>query len=323
MKWRVITILFSVTLSASLIIHSCRKGQEDIPGKTPLSFIVPAGFPSPVYDFSINPLTEEGFQLGRKLFYDGILSIDGKYPCASCHQQMAVFGTYDHDLSHGYNDQHSNRNAPALFNLAWKKEFHTDGKFRSLEEECLDPIQAPNQMADEAGNVITKLRSDEHYRDLFKKAFGSSEITIQRMQKALAQFMLQMITVNSKYDQVKRGENSFTDYSYRNIGLIVSEDLKDYGRMVVTGKKEDSLKFHVPSLRNVSLTFPYMHDGRYSSLQACIEHYGKNIQQGPTLDPLLKNGIHFTNSEEIDLVAFLRTLTDSTLIKDTRFSHPH
>ena len=348
MKWRLIAILFSVTLSGSFIINSCQKlGQEDIPGKTPLSFSVPAGFPSPVYDFSNNPLTEEAFQLGRKLFYDGVLSIDGNYPCASCHQQVAVFGTYDHDLSHGYNDQHSSRNAPPLFNLAWKKEFHADGKYRSLEDECLDPIQAPNQMADEIGNVITKLRRNEHYREMFEKAFGSGEITIQRMQKALAQFMVSMITANSKYDQVKRGENNFTDYeqrgytlyknncagchpepmftdySYRNIGLMVSEELKDYGKMIVTGRKEDSLKFQVPSLRNVSLTFPYMHDGRYSSLQACIEHYGKNVQQGPTLDPLLQNGIHFTGSEIIDLVAFLRTLTDSTLVKDLRFSKPH
>ncbi|HJS54702.1 MAG TPA: cytochrome c peroxidase [Chitinophagaceae bacterium] len=347
MKWRLIITFILVTLSGSFFINACRKGQEDVPGKTALAFTVPAGFPAPLYDFSKNPLTEEGFQLGKMLFYDGRLSKDGNYPCASCHHQVAVFGTYDHDLSHGYNDQHSNRNASPLFNLAWKDAFHADGKYKSLEEECLDPIQAPNQMAEEIGNVLTKLRSDDHTRHMFNVAFGTEEITIERMQKALAQFTVSMITANSKYDQVKRGVNAFTDYeqrgyalyktncaschpepmftdySYRNIGLSIDPDLKDYGRFVVTGKKEDSLKFRVPSLRNVSITFPYMHDGRYKSLKACVEHYANNVQQSSTLDPSLVNGIHFTSSEIIDLVAFLRALTDSTLTKDLRFYQAH
>ena len=347
MKWRLITILFLTTLSGSFLINACRKGQEDVPGKSALTFTVPNGFPSPLYNFSANPLTEEGFQLGRMLFYDRRLSKDGNYPCASCHHQVAVFGTYDHDLSHGYNDQHSTRNASPLFNLAWKDAFHADGKYKTLEEECLEPIQASNQMAEEMGSVLTKLRGDAHTRDMFKAAFGTQEITIERMQKALAQFTVSMITANSKYDQVKRGQNSFTDYeqrgyqlyktncaschpeplftdyTYRNIGLSVNPNLKDYGRLMVTGKKEDSLKFKVPSLRNVSITYPYMHDGRYNSLKACVEHYGNNVQQSSTLDPSLTNGIHFTSSEVIDLVAFLRALTDSTLTRDLRFYQVH
>ena len=201
-------------------------------------------------------------------------------------------------------------------------------------------------MAEEIGNVLTKLRKDEHMRHMFKAAFGTEEITVDRMEKALAQFTVSMITANSKYDQVKRGENiyneyeqrgyalyktncaschpepMFTDYSYRNIGLSLDPNLKDYGRMIVTGKKEDSLKFKVASLRNVSITYPYMHDGRYKSLKACVDHYA-NPQEGPTLDPSLKNGIHFNSSEIIDLVAFLRALTDSTLTNDLRFYHPH
>ncbi len=347
MKWKLILILFFITLSGSLLFNSCKKGVNDVPGKTQLSFAIPNGFPPPVYDFSKNPLTEEAFQLGRMLFYDGRLSKDGNYPCASCHHQVAVFGTYDHDLSHGFNDQHTTRNAPGLFNLAWKKEFHADGKYKSLEAECLDPIQAPNEMADEMGNVLTKLRADSHYQEMFKQAFGSSEITIERMQKALAQFTVSMITANSKYDQVKKGVNTFTDYeqrgyslfqtncaschpeplftdfSYRNTGLKVASYLNDYGRMIVTGKKVDSIKFQVPSLRNVSITYPYMHDGRFASLRACVEHYGNTVQQSATLDPLLANPIRFTNNEIIDLVAFLRALTDSTLTKDLRFYKAH
>jgi cytochrome c peroxidase len=183
-------------------------------------------------------------------------------------------------------------------------------------------------------------------RDMFRAAFGTEEITIERMQKALAQFTVSMLTYNSKYDQVKRGVNTytdyeqrgydlyktncatchpeplFTDYSYRNTGLPLDPYLKDYGRILVTGKKEDSLKFKVASLRNVSLTYPFMHDGRFKSLRACIEHYA-SPQQNSTLDPLLVNGIHFTNDQVIDLVAFLRALTDSTLVKDLRFYQPH
>lgn len=128
---------------------------------------------------------------------------------------MAVFGTYDHDFNHAYNDNHSDRNAPGLFSLAWQKAFHYDGKYHSLEEECLDPMQATNQMAEEFGNVLTKIRRNEGYREMFEKVFGSSEVTIERMQKALAQFTVSMVSANSKYDQVKRGVNSFNDYEFR------------------------------------------------------------------------------------------------------------
>jgi cytochrome c peroxidase len=347
MMWRLIILIFFLILSTGYLMTACRKGQEDIPGKTPIAFPVPPGFPSPVYDFNNNPLTEEGFQLGKTLFYDGRLSKDGHIACASCHQQIAVFGTYDHDLSHGYSDKHTIRNAPGLFNLAWRNEFHMDGKYRSLEDECLQPMQAPNEMAEELGNILTRLRRDGHYRELFNKSFGSTEITIERMQKALAQFTVSMVTANSKYDQVKRGENTFTDYeqrgyalfrtncaachpepmftdnTYRNTGLPVNAALKDKGRMEVTGKREDSLKFRVPSLRNISITFPYMHDGRFASLAACLEHYGSGIQPGPTLDPILQNSIRLTPAEKLDLVAFLRALTDSTLVNDHRYMKSH
>lgn len=346
MKWKLLLILFVMIFSGTLMINSCRKGAIDLSGTTPKPIVFPPGFPAPVYDFNNNPITKEGFELGRRLFYDGRLSLDGNYPCSSCHQQIAVFGTYDHDLSHGYNDQHTDRNAPGLFNLAWRKEFHADGRFKSLEDECLQPIQAPNEMAEEVGRVLLKLRTVESYRQMFEAAFGSGEINIERMQKALAQFTVSMITANSKYDQVKRGVATFSDYeqrgyalfqtrcaschleplftdnSYRNNGIGLTIHTNDFGRMRVTGKSEDSIKFRVPSLRNVSLTFPYMHDGRFNSLRECIEHYAYGIQQGPTLDPALTNGIPVTNNEVIDLVAFLRALTDSVLVNDLYFSRP-
>lgn len=345
MKWRLLGILFLLTLSGSLSIHSCKKISEASP--TSLVFEYPTNYPPPVYNFEGNPLTQEGFELGRKLFYDGQLSLDGNYPCSGCHHQIAVFGTYDHDLSHGYNDQHTMRNASPLFNLAWKKEFHADGEFTSLEAEFLHPITAPNEMAESVDHVLEKLRKDTSYSHMFLKAFGSHTVTLPRVQKALSQFVLSLVSGNTKFDKYKKGlatltdyeergyqiyqtqcaschpEPLFTDLTYRNIGLSFNPYTNDYGRMRVTGKKEDSLKFRVPSLRNVSLTYPYMHDGRFHSLKACLEHYGFGIQQSLTLDPLLKNGIPLNSSQIIDVVAFLRTLTDSTLVKDEKYIHRH
>lgn len=345
MKWRLIAIIFLITLHGSLFIHSCKKVTEG-EAATLIPFIYPDNYPAPVYNFDGNPVTREGFDLGRKLFYDGQLSIDGNYPCASCHHQIAVFGTYDHDLSHGYNDQHTLRNAPPLFNLAWKKEFHADGEFTSLESEYIHPITASNEMAETIDHVLEKLRRDPSYKELFKKAFGSETVSLPRVQKALSQFVLSLVSGNTKFDKYKKGlaeftdyelrgyqiyqsdcagchpEPLFTDFSYRNIGLPKSNFLNDDGRMRVTGKKEDSLKFRIPSLRNVSLTYPYMHDGRFHSLRACLEHYRDGIQQSNTLDPSLVNGIQLNDSQIIDVVAFLRTLTDTTLVTDTRFKYP-
>ena len=318
-----------------------------ITNTTPLKFIIPDGWPKPPTNiFSNNPLTEEGFQLGRKLFYDGRLSKDGNFACASCHQQFAAFATYDHDLSHGFHDQFTNRNAPPLFNLAWKKLYHWDGGINHIEVQALSPMTAPNEMAENIDSVLLKLKKDTSYVRLFKSAFGSSLINSQRMLKAIAQFVGSMISSNSKYDKVKRGEDKFnsaeergyelfkvhcatchkeplfTDDSYRNNGLALNDYLKDYGRMRITGDPADSLKFIVPSLRNVSVTFPYMHDGRLYSLYKVVDHYRKGIVPGPTLDSSLRKPPDITDAERDDLVYFLHTLKDTSFLKDKRFSQP-
>ena len=314
---------------------------------TPLQLKIPAGWPKPSFNiFANNPLTEEGFQLGRKLFYDGRLSKDGNFACASCHQQFAAFATYDHDLSHGFHDQFTTRNAPPLFNLAWSKYLHWDGGVNHIEVQPLSPMTAPNEMAENVDSVLQKLRKDTAYQRMFALAFGSKLINSQRMLKALAQFVGSMVSSDSKYDKVKRGEDKFnsaeqhgyvlfkercntchkeplfTDYSFRNNGLPLNDFLKDYGRMRITGIPADSLKFKVPSLRNVSVTFPYMHDGRLYSLYNVIDHYSKGIQQSATLDSSLRNGIPFTTQEKNDLVYFLHTLNDTTFEKNRRFSQP-
>ncbi|HMU10772.1 MAG TPA: cytochrome c peroxidase [Ferruginibacter sp.] len=344
MKKRIIISLFSGIALFALFVGAGNKPPE--PKPTWLEFKIPQGWPKPATDiFAKNRLSEEGFQLGKKLFHDGRLSKDGNFPCASCHQQFGAFASYDHDLSHGYNNTFTTRNAPGLFNLAWMPKFHWDGGVNHIEVQPLSPITAPNEMAENLDSVLRKLRKDTAYPKLFKAAFGTTEINSQRMLKALAQFTGSIVSANSKYDKVQRGEATFTpgelngynffkancaachkeplftDYSFRNNGLAASPYLKDQGRMKITGNKADSLKFKVPSLRNVMLTFPYMHDGRFYSLGAVIDHYRTGIiTTQPTLDSLLIKRIAISNREKNELIYFLNTLTDTVMTRNPRFA---
>jgi len=334
------SILIISSLALFIFIGAAWIGNKP----TPLKFTVPKGWPKPVYDFKGNPLTKEGFELGRKLFYDGRLSKDGQFACASCHQQFAAFATFDHNLSHGYNNSLTTRNAPALQNLAWQKDFMWDGGINHLDLQPLAPITAHNEMAESLDSVLLKLKSDAGYRKMFKAAFGDEVINTQRMTRALSQFVLMFVSSNSKYDRVMRGEDTFnlpqrlgydifkqkcvschaepffTDFSYRNNGLSLESTLQDMGRMKITGDAKDSLKFRVPSLRNVAMTAPYGHDGRFFSLRNVFEHYRKNMIIGPTTDPLLKNKLPLSNYEIGQLTAFLYALTDSSFLKNPMFA---
>jgi cytochrome c peroxidase len=344
-KWSAIFILVTSVIAISYLVGSCKK-HDIIHYTTSLQQVIPAGFPQPTYTFQDNPLTEETFQLGRKLFYDGRLSRDTGFPCSSCHQEIAVFGTYEHDRSHGYNFSHTLRNAPPLFNLAWQKELHWDGQFKSLYTEATQPILTHNEMAENFFTIIFRLGNDTAYRGMFKAAFGTPVVTEDRILRALAQFTGYITSSDSKYDRYKRGETTltvseqngyqlyqtkcatchpepmFTDYSYRNNGLPVDSLLNDYGRMRVTGNSEDSLKFKVPSLRNVYLTANYMHDGRFNTLMQVLNHYSTGIQNSSTLDPLLVNKIPLSTDEKTDLYNFLKALSDSTILHNPRFSKP-
>ncbi|MEO6670726.1 MAG: cytochrome-c peroxidase [Ferruginibacter sp.] len=314
---------------------------------TPIKLKIPEGWPKPTNDiFAKNKLTEQGFELGRKLFYDGRLSKDGEVSCASCHQQFASFATFDHDLSHGVNNTLSTRNAPALINLAWMTGLHWDGGVNHIEVQPLSPITAANEMGEKLDSIIFKLKQDSSYKRMFKAAFGDPLINSQRMLKALSQYTGSLISCNSKYDKVMRGEASFnhyeqngynvfkakcagchkeplfTDNSYRNNGLPLNR-FNDIGRQKITNDPKDSLKFKVPTLRNVQVSFPYTHDGHIFSLYQVVEHYRTGIVTSqPTLDSLLKNRITVTPKEKNDLVYFLYTLTDSSFIKDPRFGPP-
>jgi cytochrome c peroxidase len=336
-------LLAGVTIA---LVTACRKGESAPSAPTPLTLKVPAGFPAPNDIFRDNPLTKEGVELGRRLFYDGRLAKDGLVSCGSCHQPFAAFSTFDHDFSHGIDNQFTTRNAPGLFNLAWHRELHWDGGINHLEVQPLAPITASNEMGEELSNILKKLNADAKYREMFRAAFGQPEATSQRMLKALSQFMGLIVSADSKYDRVRAGKENFTqaeaagyevfkikctnchqeplftDLSYRNTGMPIDPLYKDPGRMHITRLASDSLKFKVPSLRNVALTKPYGHDGRFYSLSAVIDHYRSGPKAGPTVDPALRAGLSISNNEKADLLQFLSTLTDTTFTKDPRFTEP-
>ena len=312
---------------------------------TPLYLDVPKGWPKPKYDFDKNPLTEEGFQLGRNLFYDPILSRDNTISCESCHLQQNGFTHVDHQLSHGIEGKIGTRNSMALINLAWNKDFMWDGGVNNLEMQPINPITNPLEMDEKLENVIAKLQASEKYRALFTKAFGDDKVTSQRLLKALAQFTVMLKSSNSKYDKVIRKEESFTaqeqhgydlfkincaschkeplfcEDKFEKNGLTIDETLNDLGRIKITNKPEDKLRFRVPTLRNSQFTFPYMHDGRFKTLTEVIKHYN-TLGHDKNLPKELSEPMNLSDNDRVDLVAFLYTLTDKEFLYNKRFSYP-
>jgi cytochrome c peroxidase len=312
---------------------------------TPIYFEVPKGWPKPQYDFKKNPLTEEGFQLGRKLFYDPILSRDNTISCASCHLQQTGFTHVDHELSHGIDGKIGTRNSLALMNLAWSKDFMWDGGVNNLEVQPLNPITSSLEMDETLDHVVQKLQENMNYPALFQKAFGTSKITGQLTLKALSQFVVMLQSSNSKYDKVVRNEVVFTEQEQKGYGLFknhcatchqeplftsdkfeynglsIDTTLNDFGRMKITQKKEDSLRFKVPTLRNIQFTSPYMHDGRFKTLMEVIKHYN-TLSSNKLLPKELANPMKLTDNDRVDLMAFLVCLTDKEFLFNKRFGYP-
>lgn len=306
----------------------------------------PSYFPSPDYDFINHPLDSTVIELGRKLFYDPILSLDGTISCSSCHLSYTGFTHVDHALSHGIGDSIGRRNAPALINLAWNENFMWDGAVNHIEVQALAPIEHPSEMGEQINHVIQKLQQSNHYPSLFYNAFNDSSITGEYFLKALAQFQLTLVSVNSTYDKVKAGkaefsvqeqngytlfqkhcnechsEPLFTNGQFINNGLLIDSLLMDYGRGEVTLKKEDSLKFKVPTLRNIEFTYPYMHDGRFQELSEVLHYYCNDSVRNTTVHSSLRNRLSLSSNEQVDLIAFLLTLTDKGFLFNPKFAFP-
>lgn len=308
----------------------------------------PVNWPEPVYNFRKNPLDSATIQLGRVLFYDPVLSSDSSVSCASCHSPYNAFTHVDHALSHGIKDRIGTRNSPVLVNLAWGKSFMWDGAVNHLDMQALAPLENHVEMDETLPHVLQKMAKQEKYRRLFKAAFHSENMTGERFLKAISQFMLTLVSSDSKYDLVMRGERGiqftepeskgymlfkehcaschteplFTNQTFQNNGLAPDSILQDIGRMKITRKSSDSLKFKVPTLRNIERSAPYMHDGRYRSLQMVLFHYSTDIHSSATLAPQLQNGIQLSEDDKRNLITFLKTLTDNTFLNNKQFQYP-
>ncbi len=303
-----------------------------------------SSFPAPVYNVNEHDFSYNKFNLGRTLFYDKILSVDSTISCSSCHEQPHAFAGHSGAFSEGVNGQIGNRNSPSIANAAWIPKFMWDGGINHIEVMPIGPITNPIEMHETIENVLIKLKRSTKYQTLFKKAFGNETITDQKMLQGLSAFMAMIVSDQSKYDKVMRGETSFstteqtgfdlfnqkcsschsgplfTDYSFKNNGL--DQSFSDIGRGLITQNVLDNGKFKTPSLRNVELTYPYMHDGRFYNLTQVLDHYSNGIQQSSTLDPSLQNGIALTSSEKTELIAFLKTLTDYELLTNRWLGEP-
>lgn len=321
-----------------MVFMSFRKSHE--------LFKVPAHWPNPSYDFSKNKLTPEKIQLGRILFYEPMLSRDNTISCSSCHSPYTAFAHIDHKLSHGIDSKIGLRNAPALTNLAWQNSFMWDGGVNHLDVQPLAPIGNSVEMDESIGHVLEKLNHSPVYPALFYKAFGDSNITSEHFLKSISQFMLTIVSANSRFDSMMRKETNFTvqeDNGYRlfqahcgschqqplftnnkfeNNGLPLDTSLRDFGRMKVTGNPNDSLKFKVPSLRNIEYSYPYMHDGRFKNLGEVLNHYTKGIQRSNSLSDKLQQPIVLSSNEKVDIIAFLLTLSDRSFVFNPAFSYP-
>jgi cytochrome c peroxidase len=296
-----------------------------------------------------NPLIEERVSLGEKLFQEPAFSKDNSISCLACHNPEKGFSD-PRRFSIGIHGDPSTRNSMTLWNLAWKKDFFWDGRAKSLRQQVLLPVQDHDEMDESLDRVATKLKSNPSYPPLFNKAFGSTKIDADRIALALEQFVLSLTSYRSKFDLAMAGLTQltpeeqrgfelfmtefeprmeqrgadcfhchggalFTDSQFHNNGLDVSSS--DPGRAKITGRDSDQGKFSTPTLRNVALTAPYMHDGRFKTLEEVIDHYSSGVQRSPTLDPNLAkhpiDGLGLTSADKKALVSFLKTLTDTNL----------
>ncbi|WP_151087482.1 cytochrome-c peroxidase [Hymenobacter baengnokdamensis] len=336
-----------------------------VPTPTAYALTLPAGFPTPVIPAD-NPLTNEGVALGRMLFYEKALSSTGIMSCSSCHQQSKSF-TDGLPLAVGVDGVANPRGTMSLVNVLWSTQLTWDGAFTTLETQAQKPLENTIELHQPLAASVAKLQATTLYPPLFEAAFGTKTITPALTLKALAQFERTIISSNSRYDKyvatragfsadevaglqlytthiapgVVRGAECFHCHTqplmssgyagkFFNNGLDVT--FADPGRGGITLLAVDQGKFIAPTLRNIALTAPYMHDGRFKTLEEVLDHYSDHVQMAsPNLDPNLIQGINdppfgthmdLTPTEKRQVLAFLKTLTDSTIITDKRFSSP-
>lgn len=352
--------LFYLTL---LLFVSCTKEKATfLP--TPTSVTIPSHF-SDMKIPADNPMSVEAIELGRYLFYEKRLSGDNTMNCASCHSPQNSFSD-NNQFSVGIDGIQGTRQSMALINLGWEDFFFWEGRATSIENQILEPIPNPIEMHQSWKAAAEKLNGDVVYRNRFLKAFGKSTIDSTQIAKAIAQFLRTMVSGESKFDVMYKYENGMTlsaaeqqifttieidewaGYDlfkslngadcfhchngpmmrvkkFSNNGLDAT--VTDLGRAAVTGNPNDNGKFKVPTLRNIALTAPYMHDGRFSTLDEVIEFYSTGIHTSPTIDPLIEyanqGGVQLSIEEKMLLKKFLFTLTDLNFVNNPKFKDPN
>lgn len=349
-------VVFTVFLG--LLLWACNTDKDEpLPNDndpvfdpTPYVIEEPFNFPQMVIPVD-NPLTEEGILLGRKLFYDPILSEDYTQSCASCHAQIFGFTDNGKQFSEGIDGSIGTRNSMPIVNVGWMESLFWDGRVASVEEQALEPVSNPIEMHLQWTDAMERLNTHGEYPELFFAAFGTDTIDSIMVVKAIAQFERTMISGDSKWDQYLRGEVSlsqaessgfeiffteagdcfhchatilFTDNDFHNNGL--DSVFTDLGLQLVTGDPADAGKFKTPTLRNIEYTAPYMHDGRFASLEEVVNFYSEGLHWSPTIDPLMKNvdegGVQLTEEQKQNLIAFLKTFSDETFITNPDFQDP-
>lgn len=334
--------------SSLALLACCEPNPPEVSAKpTPYVLELPATFPDLIIPPD-NPLTEEGVTLGRRLFFDPILSADRTQSCSSCHDPNNGFSD-SRQFSIGIDGIAGTRNAMAIINLGWHNKLFWDGREKSLEDQARRPVPDPIEMHLEWPEAVKRLEQDRYYRALFKEAFESDTISEDLVVKAIAQFERTLISANSKFDRREEeplteseqrgfdiffsergdcfhchGTVLFTDNLFHNNGLDVSSD--DVGLGAITANALDFGKFKTPTLRNIEHTAPYMHDGRFKTLEEVVDFYSEGVQFSRTIDPLMKQvergGIQLLPSQKEDLIAFLKTLTDEEFLNNPRFRSP-
>lgn len=356
-------LLITVALVGMLIgLCAMVVNKPKVNGPTPLALQYPNYFGNRTFIPAGNPVTVEGVALGRRLFYETRLSLNNRVSCATCHRQELAFAD-DKIVSIGVTGNPTKRNSMSLANLVWVRSFFWDGRSEGLEAQAAVPLSHPDEMGQAAAIGARKLQATKDYPSLFKKAFGSATITAENIEKAISQFERTLISCNSKYDQYLQGKYQPTASELNGIALFFTNPdpqknirgaacshchggpktfselfhnngidslPQDMGRAAVTQQSIDNGRFRVATLRNIALTAPYMHDGRFKSLEEVVDHYSDHIKYGVTLSVFLQNNsntvngtqLSLTAQEKKDLIAFLNMLTDQSFITDKRFSNP-
>ncbi|MDM1553593.1 MULTISPECIES: cytochrome-c peroxidase [Chryseobacterium] len=334
-------------LTIFILLISCNNDHyEPAPIDNPkLTLNIPLGFPELNTSVNFNLPTKYGVELGEKLFHEKRLSTDNSISCSSCHIQGKAFAD-NNTQGIGIQNRVGLRNVPAIQNMMFMKFYNWDGNILELEKQPLVPIITHEEMGSSILEVIGKIKDDLMYKDLFRKIYGDETITPERIYKSIAQYEYTLISANSKYDKVKRKEGEtfteneakgyqtfqqkcidchstelFTDQSFRNIGFPVNPDTNEAGRGRVTGIPGDYMSFRVPSLRNVEYTAPYGSFGQFQTLRAVLDYFDKGVLAADNLDPAFKNNgnrIPLTEEEKINLILFMKTLSDREFVKSNR-----